>query len=244
MATIAGEQAIGTLKVGEKVWAYNTQKKQMEYEPIVHVWVTHDNDLVDLTLTTKTATPSGKHAHQSSEAVHTNKKHPFLTVEKGFLPVEQLKLGMHVIEADGRVGEVTGWKSIPGAQTMYNLEVTQDHTYTVGTGQWVVHNSSCSGFKNESRLSKHFNEHGDEFDPPFKNAKDYEKADIDFMSGDQVADTVREASIYHPGSMFHGDLVRFDEATNIFGNKSAGGVLKTFYPAQDGIEEFYKTLSH
>ncbi len=26
---------------------------------------------------------------------------------------------------------------------MYNLEVAHDHTFTVGTGQWVVHN--CSG---------------------------------------------------------------------------------------------------
>jgi filamentous hemagglutinin len=25
--------------------------------------------------------------------------------------------------------------------TMYNLEVAQDHTFTVGAGQWVVHNA-------------------------------------------------------------------------------------------------------
>ena len=71
--------------------------------------------------------------------LHTNKKPPFLPAEKGRLPAAQLKLRMYVIE----VGEVTGWRSVPGAQTMYNLEVTQDHTYTVGTGQWVVHNSKC-----------------------------------------------------------------------------------------------------
>ena len=52
---------------------------------------------------------------------------------------------MHVIEADGRVGEVTGWKSVLGVQTMYNLEVTQDHTYTIGDGQWIVHNSCLNG---------------------------------------------------------------------------------------------------
>ncbi|GCE17667.1 hypothetical protein KDK_14670 [Dictyobacter kobayashii] len=26
---------------------------------------------------------------------------------------------------------------------MYNLTVTQDHTYTVGANQWIVHNANC-----------------------------------------------------------------------------------------------------
>ena len=26
---------------------------------------------------------------------------------------------------------------------MYDLEVAQDHTFTVGDGQWVVHNADC-----------------------------------------------------------------------------------------------------
>lgn len=47
---------------------------------------------------------------------------------------------MHVLRADGRIGVISGWKIVPGVKTMYNLEVAQDHTYTVGTGEWVVHN--------------------------------------------------------------------------------------------------------
>jgi DNA polymerase/3'-5' exonuclease PolX len=47
---------------------------------------------------------------------------------------------MHLLRANGRFGVVTGWKMVPGTQTMYNLEVAQDHTFTVGDGQWVVHN--------------------------------------------------------------------------------------------------------
>jgi hypothetical protein len=73
--------------------------------------------------------------------IHTNQKHPFFTIEHGFLPVGQIKLGMHLLRADGRVGVVSGWKVVPGTKTMYNLEVAQDHTFTVGAGQWVVHNS-------------------------------------------------------------------------------------------------------
>ena len=144
VATDSGEQAIGSLKPGGKVQAYNPTTKQSELEVIRHVWINHDDDLVDLTLTTKMAATKGKPAHETSETLHTNKKHPFLTVEKGFLPVAQLKLGMQVVESGGRTGVVTGWKSVPGAQTMYNLEVAQDHTYTVGDGQFVVHNTSCA----------------------------------------------------------------------------------------------------
>jgi RHS repeat-associated protein len=139
VATQAGEQAIGTVKVGEKVVAYNPLTKKTELKPILHVWINHDNDLVDLTITHVT---HAKGAKPSSEVIHTNKKHPFLTVEKGFLPVGQIKLGMHVVEADGQLGVITGWKVVPGVQTMYNLEVAQDHTFVVGVGMWVVHNCS------------------------------------------------------------------------------------------------------
>lgn len=59
------------------------------------------------------------------------------------MPVGQIKLGMHVLRADGSYGVVTGWRSVPGTSVMYNLEVAQDHTFTVGMGQWVVHNSLC-----------------------------------------------------------------------------------------------------
>ncbi len=144
VATARGEQAIGSLHVGEKVWAYNPKTHRMELEPILHVWINHDNDLVDLTLTTTKTDAHGKHSSTTSEVIHTNQKHPFLTKEKGFLPVGQIKLGMHVLEANGQYGVVTGWKVVPGTKVMYNLEVAHDHTFTVGGEQWVVHNDCGS----------------------------------------------------------------------------------------------------
>ena len=151
VATARGEQTIGTMQVGEKVWAYNPKTHHMELEPVQHVWINHDNDLVDLTLTTITPTGHGKAATKTSETIHTNKKHPFLTEEKGFLPVGQITLGMHMLRADGTYGVVTGWKVVPGTKTMYNLEVAQDHTFTVGSGQWVVHNCGGSSLFDELR---------------------------------------------------------------------------------------------
>src|SRR5258708_30241102 len=49
-------------------------------------------------------------------------------------------IGMHILHANGSVGVVTGWKIVLGVTMMYNLEAAQDHTFTVGDGQWVVHN--------------------------------------------------------------------------------------------------------
>lgn len=82
-------------------------------------------------------------AATTNEVIHTNKKHPFFTEEQGFLPVAQLKIGMHVLRADERYGVITGYRVVPGSAVMYNLEVEQDHTFTVGSGEWVVHN--CGG---------------------------------------------------------------------------------------------------
>jgi len=149
VSTDHGKEDIGKLHIGDKVLAYNPKTHQMELEPILHVWKHTDHDLIDVTIATTAKGQHGEPATKTSEVIHTNQKHPFFTIEHGFLPVGQIKLGMHLLRADGRVGVVTGWKVVPGTRVMYNLEVAQDHTFTVGAGQWVVHNdcpvSSTSG---------------------------------------------------------------------------------------------------
>ena len=142
VTTSVGAKAIGTLKVGQKVWSYNPKTKKMEWEPVQHVWIDHDHDLVDLTIGWTKHTKNGD-VHED-ETIHTNKKHPFLTVEAGFVTVANLHVGMHLVQGDGQVGVIEDWVVIAGSETMYNLTVQQDHTYTVGDGQFVVHNIDCS----------------------------------------------------------------------------------------------------
>ena len=163
VTTDHGKQEIGQLHEGDKVLAYNPQTQRMELEPIVHVWKHTDNDLVDLTITSTPSSQQGKSVgeedavnsviqsqhHKSvkpkGEVVHTTSEHPFFTTEQGFVPAGKLKVGMHVLRADGSVGVVTGWKVVSGTKVMYNLEVAHDHTFVVGEGQWVVHNKCDSG---------------------------------------------------------------------------------------------------
>ena len=153
VATSQGEKAIGSLHPGERVWAYNTKTHKMELQPIVHVWINHDNDLVDVTIAFTIPAQHGKVARKTSEVVHTNKKHPFLTVEEGFIPVSQLRVGMHVINASNGIGTITELKAVPGTMTMYNLEVAQDHTFTIGQGQWIVHNCTSGPLGNVGPFS-------------------------------------------------------------------------------------------
>ena len=50
VATPRGERPIGSLKVGDPVIAYNPTTGQSEAEPVQHVWLNHDHDLVDVGL--------------------------------------------------------------------------------------------------------------------------------------------------------------------------------------------------
>jgi RHS repeat-associated protein len=147
VATAQGEQPIGKLHVGEQVEAYNPKTHKMELEPIEHVWIHNDHDLVDLTLTDSTSkrTQHGIATTKTSETLHTTSEHPFLTQTQGFVPAGKLKLGMDILQADGNAGVVAGWKLVRGTMTMYNLEVAHDHTFAVGAGQWIVHNRCDRG---------------------------------------------------------------------------------------------------
>jgi pyocin large subunit-like protein len=105
-------------------------------------------------------------------------------------------------------------------------------------------NGSNEKFKSPQHLRKHFNKHNAKFIPPFANEQEYEQAGVEFMSGngENAPNNVYQASFYRPGSMFHGDLVRYDDARNLFGIKTTDGFLRTFYPPADGILEFFNTF--
>ncbi len=193
------------------------------FQPILHVWINHDSDLVDLTITTITKGEHGKPATKTSEVIHTNQKHPFFTMEHGFLPVGQIKLGMHILQADGQVGVVIGWKVVPGTRVMYNLEVAQDHTFTVGAGQWVVHNTCFpSDFKRS--VTKHFIEQW---------VKENRGAGL---SAQDLEDLLQNGSFYkEPGEKYVGIYGKIrGKPYNIYFDPTDGNILVTIQDAKSG----------
>jgi RHS repeat-associated protein len=174
VATPQGEEAISTLKVGDQVLAYDPQTNQTTIQTVQHLFINHDNDLMDIKLRTDDAAtapegakpnpatngkiqsrapPQGDTTSQQTstleETVHTTAKHPFLTAEQGWVQAGQLRPGMHVLRADGSIGVVETAKVIPGAGTRYDLEVSNVHTFEVGLGQWVVHNCTFSNLTSD-----------------------------------------------------------------------------------------------
>jgi RHS repeat-associated protein len=162
VATPTGEQAIGSLKVGDQVTAYDPATGKPSTQTVQHVWINHDNDLLDVTLhqdgqpaqtdapskTQQVATKAhGSQAPPSAETIHTTERHPWLTVDRGWVRAGDLHLGEHVVELGGRTATITALRTRPGEADYYNLTVSVLHTYAVGSLQAVVHNTGCpSGF--------------------------------------------------------------------------------------------------
>jgi hypothetical protein len=165
VATPEGETEIDTLQVGDSVLAYDSETGQTQTEPIQKVFINQDDNLMDVTLTKDSdtkpenadvpnkaqevavlshGTRAGPPDPQNlTETIHTTTEHPFLTTDRGFVDAVKLVPGEHVIMLDGSVGTVVAVTVTPGIGIRYNLSVKDLHTFAVGQGQWVVHNTNC-----------------------------------------------------------------------------------------------------
>src|SRR5579872_5982982 len=77
------------------------------------------------------------------------------------------RVGEPVVEANGSTAVVIAIRSVPGAAAMWDLTVANVHTFAVGTGQFVVHNSGCTG-QNDSFIGRRMQRRVDDslLDPP------------------------------------------------------------------------------
>ncbi|GCE13576.1 RHS repeat-associated core domain-containing protein [Tengunoibacter tsumagoiensis] len=159
VATPDGEQRIDTLKPGDKVTAYDPATKQPSTQKVQQVFLNHDNDLIDVTLSATDQAPNAKETEPNTkqqdaevkshgslappsaaaETVHTTQKHPWFTA-RGWVNAGDLKVGDQVQQLDGRTATITELHTVAGEQDMYDLSVSTIHTFAVGELQLVVHN--------------------------------------------------------------------------------------------------------
>jgi hypothetical protein len=178
VATPSGARPIAALKVGDRVVAYDPKTGQTTAQTVQHVWIHHDTDLIDLTLRSDggpaarapvdlrkvraalvgdvygRAPPvvgglTDAASRGRDEVVHTTAKHPFLTGGDSWVAAGDLAAGMRVVRADGTPAVVVGMRAVPGAAAMWNLTVSQVHTYAVGAGQYVVHNCGSGATRDD-----------------------------------------------------------------------------------------------
>jgi hypothetical protein len=80
------------------------------------------------------------------EPIGVTPNHPMYSLDRNeFIPAGALRIGERLQARDGTATWVTQVVSVPGKQSVYNLEVHRDHVYRVSSLGLLVHNTSpCS----------------------------------------------------------------------------------------------------
>jgi hypothetical protein len=74
--------------------------------------------------------------HCGTRLIETTAEHPFFAEDKGWTPTTMLEIGDRIrLERDGWV-RVDGVADSGRVETVYNLEVEDEHTYFVGGEEW------------------------------------------------------------------------------------------------------------
>jgi hypothetical protein len=139
VTTPDGDKPIGDIEVGDIVLAYNEETGEIGEYPVTAVWVHDDDNLLTLTI--------------EGEVIITTTDHPFYTDEGEWILAGDLQIGDAVVSADGDFGTVDAVVITDGTAEVYNLTVDEAHTYFVGDGEWLVHNSCDNPNVRDARLN-------------------------------------------------------------------------------------------
>ncbi|MFT3951679.1 MAG: polymorphic toxin-type HINT domain-containing protein [Oscillospiraceae bacterium] len=128
VSTEDGQKRIDEIKVGDKVWAYNTQTGETELKAVTKVYIHETDELL--------------HLYTTAGTIDTTTNHPFYVVDKGWVAAGDLAVGDEIYALDGTTSVVTGsqLEKLDKPIKVYNLEVEDFHTYFVGDVPVLVHN--------------------------------------------------------------------------------------------------------
>jgi hypothetical protein len=133
VSTYDGLKPIAWVQTGEQVLAYNEATAATGYYTVTATW-NHLDPVVTLLV-------------MDGELIEATPEHPFFAPGVGWREAGKLWPGAPVRKADGGVGIVEAVESVAIEQSMWNLTVAEAHTYFVGDGRWLVHNSCRFGGK-------------------------------------------------------------------------------------------------
>jgi hypothetical protein len=118
--------------VGDYVLAYDEATDTIGYYPISAIWMHEDPLVLYLVI--------------DGELIETTPDHPFYTMDGEWVAAGELQSGDRIRQADGSYGTVEAIQFVYQLQPMYNLTVASAHTFFVGDGHWLVHNSCLDDF--------------------------------------------------------------------------------------------------
>ena len=117
---------IETIKIGDKVWAYNEQLSKNEFGTVTATMSRIAPGLMEITI--------GK------EIIKATPEHPFWVEGKGWVKAEHLKADYELkTQSDTKV-KITKVTYNQKSTPVYNFSVAQLHNYYVGQNKLLVHN--------------------------------------------------------------------------------------------------------
>ena len=126
--TQEGEKNIEDIKVGDKVYAFNADTKELGLKEVKTLYIHYSDQLVKVKI--------------NGETIEATSNHPFYVVGEGFKPAGELKQSDRVHLLDGSITVVESVEPVDcdEAVKVYNFEVADYHTYFVGDTGVLVHN--------------------------------------------------------------------------------------------------------
>jgi hypothetical protein len=215
---------ISQVKVGDQVQATDPATGQTSTQKVTAVWVNHDTDLMDVTVS----------ANDVTSTIHTTQHHPFWDATRhAWVDADQLHPGDHLTTTDGTTAAPNTTAATATARPDDTTTATLDrttgsiHTYYVVAGSTpvLVHNTNgCVGDKwtSQGNLNDHFDKHGADMGY-------YTKSEYDYAARDLMC----ECDGRRPGVKIKVDGTTryfFDPATKEFGIADTNGIV-TYYNA-------------
>ena len=129
--TINGYKDIDKIRVGDYVLSYNEKLKKNEYKEVLNIYI-HNNyeELYSISIDKNTLlTVTGLHR------IYVNRNNVI-----SYIAAEDLKIGDRVMYSDGSFHTINSISHKPIHTFVYNINVSDNHNYFVGSNGILVHN--------------------------------------------------------------------------------------------------------
>ena len=140
--TAAGAAAIETIEVGDYVWAWDENTKDVALKQVVETYVNETDELV--------------HVFVNGEEIVTTPAHPFYSPVKGWTDAVHLRAGDILVLVNGEyvVVEKVQHELLESPVKVYNFQVEDYHTYYVSDSGVLVHNTCNKNHGNSLSTNK------------------------------------------------------------------------------------------
>jgi Pretoxin HINT domain/Domain of unknown function (DUF4280)/A nuclease family of the HNH/ENDO VII superfamily with conserved AHH len=121
-----GLKNIEEIQVGDSVWAFDEETKQIALQEVVHTMQNETDHTISI--------------YTEKEVIETTAQHPFY-VNGAWKDASELQAGDKILTQQNETVEVLATKFSYLPKKVYNFEVAKWHTYFVGALMWLVHNA-------------------------------------------------------------------------------------------------------